>query len=263
MKHLLNNEIKEFVGKYQKEPGISTQWGVPLVGMASAEDPLFAQLSSVASPTHALPGDFLSSAGTVIAYFLPFEKTVTRTNIKGRHSSREWGRAYVETNELIRQLSLHLQELMTRHGQDSVVIPATHNWDEEKLISDWSHRHVAYIAGLGKFGLNNMLITRKGCCGRVGSFITSARLPADQRPAHEACLYKADGTCKKCTQRCVNGALGPASFDRFKCYEMLLENVEELRSVGYADVCGKCLVALPCSHMNPVQRKFKHDIQAG
>ena len=51
----------------------------------------------------------------------------------------------------------------------------------KNLISDWSHRHVAVIAGLGKFGLNNMLITDNGCCGRVGSFITDLKIEPTKR----------------------------------------------------------------------------------
>ncbi|WP_338094171.1 hypothetical protein [Methanorbis furvi] len=37
----------------------------------------------------------------------------------------------------------------------------------------WSHRHFAVLAGLGTFGVNNMLITRMGCYGRVSSFAAS------------------------------------------------------------------------------------------
>jgi hypothetical protein len=43
----------------------------------------------------------------------------------------------------------------------SVILPPTHNFDEKKLISDWSHKHIGFIAGLGKFGLHQMLITKK------------------------------------------------------------------------------------------------------
>jgi len=255
MKSMLIKTILEFVATYPEKKGIETRWGAPIVGFAKADDPLFAKLKQVASPTHAVPQDFLDKAQAVIAFFLPFEKTMTRTNIKERNSSREWGVGYIETNEIIRHLSLHLKAFMKDAGHESIVIPATHNWDEEKLISDWSHRHVAYIAGLGRFGLNNMLITDQGSCGRFGSFITSAKITPDTRSKEEACLYKYDGTCKKCVKRCVNDALHEEFFDRFKCYDMLLENVEKLKSIGYADVCGKCLVGVPCSHMNPVAMK--------
>lgn len=256
MRSELINKIAAFVENYPAKQGTETCWGKPIVGFADADDPLFYKLNQVASPTHAVSKDFLSEARTVIAFFLPFKKDMTRTNIKARASSRAWGVGYVETNEMIRQLSLYLKSYMEDMGYSAVVIPATHNWDEAKLISDWSHRHVAYIAGLGRFGHNNMLITDQGCCGRFGSFITSADIAADPRPATEACLYKYDGSCRKCVKRCVNDALHEDSFDRFQCYDMLLENVERLKEIGYADVCGKCLVGVPCSHINPVSKKI-------
>ncbi len=257
MKKTIINEIQNFVGNYQNNGDISTKWGTPIIGFASADDPLFAELKSVVSPTHAMPKDFLASAQTTIAFFLPFPKSLTATNIKNRMSSKEWAVAYIETNELISKLSIYLKELLQAEGHQSVTIPATHNWDEKKLISNWSHRHIAYIAGIGNFGLNNMLITDKGCCGRIGSFITAAEIEPDSRTDQPACLYKYDGTCKKCTKNCVNEALFEKSFDRFKCYEMLLKNVDRHSSVGYADVCGKCLVAVPCSHINPVMKKLQ------
>lgn len=257
MKNRTIKEIKNFVEEYQKKESISTAWGVPIVRFAAAEDPGFDQLKTAVSPTHTNPQDLLADARTVIAFFLPFPQAVTRTNIKERLSSSEWAISYIETNELIKQLSLHLTDIYAEEGEEVVSIAATHNWIEDKLISNWSHRHVAYIAGLGRFGLNNMLITDQGCCGRVGSLITSAGIEPDARPEAEYCLYKHDASCKKCVRKCVTEALFEGSFDRFKCYDQLLENVEEHKSVGYADVCGKCLVAVPCSHMNPVKMKYK------
>ena len=257
MKKRTIQKVEDFVAEYQQKKDISTSWGIPLLGFAAADDPLFEQLKTAVSSTHAVPKDLLRDAGTVVSFFLPFSKSVTSTNIKERLSSHEWAVSYVDTNELIKQLSLHLTELFTAANEKVVSIPATHNWIEDKLISNWSHRHVAFIAGLGQFGLNNMLITDKGCCGRVGSLITSAVIAPDARPEVEACLYKYDGSCKKCVRKCVNDALFEDSFDRFKCYDQLLENIEEHKAVGYADVCGKCLTAVPCSHINPVKMKLK------
>jgi epoxyqueuosine reductase QueG len=257
MKSRTIQEIENFVEKYQKKNERATSWGVPLVGFAEATDPLFDQLKTAVSPTHAVPQDLLSNAGTVVSFFLPFPRSVTSTNIKERLSSPDWAICYIETNELIQQLSLHLTEVFADAGEEVVTIPATHNWIEDKLISNWSHRHVAFIAGLGRFGLNNMLITDKGCCGRIGSLITSAVIDPDARPEEESCLCKYDGSCKKCVYKCVNEALFEDSFDRFRCYEQLLKNVEEHKSAGYADVCGKCLTVVPCSHVNPVEMELQ------
>lgn len=187
-------EIENFVAEYKKQEDIVTGWGNPLVKFAAADDSLFDQLKSVVSQTHAVPKDLLKSAGTVVSFFLPFTKSVTSTNIKKQLSSPEWAASYIETNELIMQICLHLASVFAEAGEEVVTIPATHNWIENKLISNWSHRHVAFIAGLGRFGLNNMLITDKGCCGRIGSLITSAMIEPDIRPNTESCLYKYDGS---------------------------------------------------------------------
>ena len=257
MKNKTIQEIEDFVAKYQEQTEISTGWGVPLVRFAAADDPLFEKLKSTVVSSHAVPADLLPDAQTVISFFLPFSKSVVTSNIKEQLSSPEWAVCYVETNELIKQLSLHMTKFFEASGEKVVTIPATHNWIEDKLVSNWSHRHIAFIAGLGKFGLNNMMITDKGCSGRIGSLITSAVIKPDSRPETETCLYKYDGACKKCVRKCVNDALFQDSFDRFKCYAQLLTNVEKYKDLGYADVCGKCLTAVPCSHTNPVKLKMK------
>ncbi len=49
-------------------------------------------------------------------------------------------------------------------------------------------------------------------------------------------------------------------FDRFRCYDMCLKSGEQFEDLGLADVCGKCVVGLPCSHCDPVavKRAAKH-----
>jgi len=148
-----------------------------------------------------------------------------------------------------------MKERIEASGHAAVAVtPATHNFDPEKLISDWSHRHIAVAAGLGRMGLNNMLITEAGCCGRLGSFVTSLDLAPDPRPEEHACLYLHNGSCGRCADRCVGQALFTDRFDRHNCYKVCLRNETEHESVGQADVCGKCLVSIPCAFGNPVAK---------
>ncbi len=253
MKEKIQSIIKEFVFSYQNNEDITTKWKEPLIAYADAEDKMFHKLKEVVSETHLLPEDFLSDAKTVIAYFIPFEEYIPQSNIEGRNSSKEWAIAYIETNKIIEEINKHLKEKLGDLGYSLEVVPATHNFDTEKLISDWSHRHVGYIAGLGKFGLNNMLITEKGCCGRIGTVVTNLKIEPTIRRDKENCLYKYNGSCKKCVDRCVNDALKLDGFNRHLCYEMCLDNGEIYKDIGFADVCGKCLVELPCSFRNPVK----------
>ena len=201
MKEEIRAEIARFVEEYAEERRTETRWRTPLVGFASAGDPLFARLREVASPTHRMPDELLPGARTVIAFFVPFVPAVAQSNVAGRLASREWAVAYIETNRLVAAVGARMAGFLEARGIRVALTPATHNFDEERLVSDWSHRHVAYIAGLGTFGLHNMLITARGCCGRLGSFATTLEAEADPRPGREACLYRRGFACSRCAER--------------------------------------------------------------
>jgi epoxyqueuosine reductase QueG len=248
------HEIISFADHYQRSEDIETRWLKPLVGFADARDTLFPQLRSAVGPTHALPGDLLKGAQSVIAYFLPFEKNIALGNKGNYYASRKWALAYIETNQLIIAINEYLAGVLKKDGAKAAILPPTHNFDKQRLISDWSHRHVAYIAGLGTFGLHNLLITDKGCCGRLGSVITDAACIPTKRPEREHCLYKYNTTCSACVKNCVNGALKEDSFDRHKCYDLLCENEKIYEQYGKADACGKCTCVVPCSFVNPVKK---------
>ncbi|AOY74879.1 (Fe-S)-binding protein [Clostridium formicaceticum] len=254
MKDQIEVYIKNFVKEYPDKKGTTIKWQEPLIAYGAAKNPMFHKLKEVITPSHALPTDFLQDAETVIAYFLPFEEVVVKSNSNERESSELWGRAYVETNQLIFDLNSYLYDMIGTLGYKSTILPATHNFDQQLLISEWSHRHVAYIAGLGKFGINHMLITEKGCCGRIGSVVTNLKIEVTEIQEEEFCLYKAKGICGKCVKNCVNDALKIDGFDRHRCYEMCLYNDKLLTDIRLADVCGKCMVGIPCSYTNPMKK---------
>jgi epoxyqueuosine reductase QueG len=245
--------IIDYVSEYMKNPEIKTTWKKPIVAFASANDPMFHKLKEVANPNHLMPDDILPGAKSVITYFLPFDESIPISNMKGKNSSLEWARAYVETNKMIGKLNDFLIDSIKDMGYKAAKLDPKLNMDYENLISVWSNRHVAYIAGLGTFGLNNMLITKNGCCGRLGNVVTDLELIPTKRPGHEYCLFKFNGSCAYCATKCVNDALHRDKFDRYKCYEMCLEN-DKLHSElnEEAQVCGKCLTVVPCSFNIPL-----------
>ncbi len=253
MKEEIQNLIREFVKNYKIKNQTVSDWKEPIVGFANADDPLFLKLRALVGETHKLPVELLKDAKTVISYFILFNKKIVLSNVSGENCSREWAIAYIETNKLIVDLNKHLSEELEKAGFKSAVLPPTHNFDEDRLISDWSHKHIAYIAGLGKFGLHHMLITERGCCGRLGSIITSVKIEPTERPKKEFCLYNHDRTCNKCVEKCIFEALNVNSFDRHRCYEICLLNASRYKELGFADVCGKCICAVPCSFNNPVR----------
>lgn len=247
--------ITEYVKSYKALKNTETDWGVPIIGFADAKDELFTKLKEIISPTHALPSDIVPNAKSVITFFLPFSKNIVESNVYGEESSREWDYSYIETNNLICDLNKFLYDKITERGYNASLLPATYNYDNEKLISDWSHRSVAYISGIGKFGIHNMLITKSGCCGRVGSVVTDIVLTPTIRTDEEYCLYKYNGTCKKCINKCVNNAFrihdSKVYFDRKKCNEQIYDKIVPEYPIGLGDTCGKCMCGIPCSFEIP------------
>ena len=108
--------IENFIADYvilSTKKNTDTTWLPPLVAYADAADSRFLELKNIISPSHAVPTDFLPDAQTVIAYFLPFNRVVAKSNILGRESSREWVVAYIETNTLISDLNAALAQKLT------------------------------------------------------------------------------------------------------------------------------------------------------
>ena len=247
--------VEEFVTEYPKAHSVRTHWRKPIVGIADAKDPLYAELKTIISPSHAMPEDLIAGAKSVIAVFVPFEESVGKSNTGGGEVSKEWDYAYIETNEMLNSLAAYMYEKITAAGHQATNLPATYNYDEERLISDWSHRSSAYIAGIGKFGINNMMITEQGSCGRYTSIVTDWELEPTKRSEEEFCLYKINRSCKKCIEQCPVGAFsiaedGEVVYNRFACNAHLYEGVHEEKMEG-SETCGKCMVGLPCSYKKP------------
>ena len=201
-----------------------------------------------------LPEDILEGARSVISFFLPFDKSIVTANAKSDYTAREWAVAYIETNQLIDGICASLSELLSVHGYQSAWELPTYSFDPVQLISRWSHKSVGVVAGLGSFGLHQMVITDLGCAGRFGSLVTTACLqPAAEPPAGlERCRYFADGSCRVCVQRCPVGALQEDAFDRVLCYERCLEVDGYFSDLGLTDVCGKCATG-PCALQSAVR----------
>jgi epoxyqueuosine reductase QueG len=251
VKDWIEREVAAAIVDRMAAPGTRTRWRPPLVAYASARDPMFAELKRAVRDTHAMPGDLLPGARSVIAWFLPFDRSVPRSNRPGRLASDEWQYAYVETNALIATVSERLAAGLRERGYQAATQAATKNFDTDSLMSDWSHKHVAWIAGLGQFGIHRMLITSSGSAGRLGSLVTTAPLEPTPRSTQPACLYLLDGSCVACLERCPVGALAVDDFDRHVCWGLCCENGEKHKGTGLEDACGKCLSVVPCTSIDP------------
>jgi len=106
-------------------------------------------------------------------------------------------------------------EKLTEEGVEAVAPMLSPLWKgvtSEKYLyaSTWSERHAAYAAGLGTFGLSDGLITPRGKAMRTGSVVANIKIDPTPRPYtdhHAYCLFYADGSCRKCIERCPIGAI--------------------------------------------------------
>lgn len=248
MEQSLAEAVERFVVESAEKAEGREFFRKPLVGFSSADDPLYDRAVEIIGPHHKRPKDFLAAAKTVISFFIPFQAEIVQANKAQEAVAEAWGESYIMANKLINHLNQSLGDFLTARGFESASVPATHTYDPQTLKAGWSHRSAAFTAGLGRFGLNRMLITRLGCAGRYGTVFTSAHLPAGRRSEEELCLYYKNGSCRACLKACPVSALTTDGFDRFKCNEMLLSNTDHLAGRGIkADVCGKCVAAGPCA----------------
>ena len=261
MSHLVTvDALRKFAEKFvEQEPGrLGTDgwWQTPLLATAPI-DSRFDQLPRIAADDHLHPRDLLSTAKSIIVFYIPFRKELVKENRKGDRPRRNWGIAYVQTNDLIGRLSQALGDWLTEMGFKSGLTPATHNFDEAKLMARWSHKHLAHLVNLGRFGVHHMMITPVGCTGRLGSLVSEVELgehPLIQ--TEEACLLKAGQECGQCIKFCPVEALSVDGFERKRCWDRLLENRRDLDYFSNlpesTHVCGKCAALIPCSFKDPV-----------
>ena len=171
----LRKFTEKFVADEPERLGSDGWWQPPLMTAAPIDD-RFDQLPGIAADDHLHPRDLLPTAKSVIVFYLPFKKELVKANKKGGYPCREWGVAYVQTNNLIERLGRALSDFLLESGYKSGLTPATHNFNEEKLMARWSHKHLAYLLNLGRFGVNHLFITPIGCTGRLGSFVSEVEL---------------------------------------------------------------------------------------
>lgn len=246
IKENIKSIIRNYIQKYEDNPNIKTKWREAVIKFGDARSKLYEELKNSVQSDHIMPTDVMEDAKVVIAYFIPFVGEISKSNDNSGLASEEWAIAYRETNKLFEILNEHISNYIKSLGYNASPAPKEATSLDKKIIkSHWSYRHIAKISGLGTFGINNLLITEKGSCGRINTVITNLDcVEIDEPIKEEYCLYKKNKSCTVCIDKCPCGALNVNSFDREKCYNLCLENA---KVNGGSDICGKCAVELPCS----------------
>lgn len=227
----------------------------PLMGCSEAADPLYETLlqPEVVGPQVLLPAQWLPGARSVLSFFFPFSQAVRQSNRGGDVPSSLWLHGRIEGQRFIGKFAEYLTGAICDSGARAVAPVFTDRFQVNDVQagmpfgSNWSERHVAFISGLGTFGLSKGLITERGMAGRFVSIVTDLALPPTQRPYQD--IYEYCTRCGACVRQCPANAISLRSGkDHSIC-----SAYQEVLKVRFAPRfgCGKCQVGVPCEFANP------------
>lgn len=235
----------------------------PIIKIGSAEDPLWNELKApeVVGTLFRTPKEWMPEAKCVVSYFAPFSDFVVDGNRADNVDvGNGWLYARVEGQAFLTEMNHFLEQWFESHGVKALSPYASEEFKyvfeagscdaiEDKSLSftsNWSERHVAFVCGMGTFGLSKGLITERGVAGRFGSVIVDAPLEITPRPYTD--VYEYCTMCGACT-RCPGGAI---TLENGKSHLACSAYVNKMR-VKYAPRfgCGKCQVKVPCERGIP------------
>lgn len=214
--------------------------GVVDVGVA---DPRAWDTDPVASsrvPEAGRPLSIMPDARSVIVVGIPVQSTVLDTA-----PSVYYNHLYGVVNDMLDHVTERISmELMAR-GHRAVYVPRDGYFGLAGLRRDptafFSHRHAAYLAGMGTFGYSGMLLTPAyGPRIRLSSVITSMDFPAGSPMVDDLCTG-----CRRCTRMCPAGAVPDRGYpsgltDKSACVEMHATLGEKGTTP-----CGRCIAVCP------------------
>ncbi len=248
----------------------------PLVGFIRGDDPIFQKYKNIIGPHHFTPEEIIrwqaeqngveaprAADLSVVSFILPFVQITKNDNA----AMKEWpAERWAQTRLLgeifsqtfVREIVTHLME----RGILAVAPDVTPMFNKKRYpkvgwASPWSHRHMAYTAGLGTFGMHDFLITEKGCAHRTGSFVVNLKLtPNRQRPddIHAHCLHYRGKKCMQCARRCpVNAITVENAHDKEACYKRVAESILHCNKNYHIFIygCGLCSTGVPCESEIP------------
>jgi hypothetical protein len=249
-------------------------YGIPFLGVAAGDDGYWDSITQVAGERHWRPLEAFAKAfpdsgaqardlSVVVIVCPQTDRTMADHKAAVGFPSERWIRSRFFHDLIVGELCDHLAGYLNALGYMAMVPDhladfATYPHPRFQIASTWSHRHAAFAAGQGTFGLCDALITKVGKAHRLGTVIVNRRFRPSPRPytePYEYCLYFAKGGCKKCLPRCPVGALSEAGHDKTLCGGFL-NSTTPIINGRFPDLegaygCGLCQANVPCATRIP------------
>jgi epoxyqueuosine reductase len=195
-------------------------------------------------PREFWPQSIYPEARTVVVIGLPVQLPIVETA-----PSIYYHELYETVNILLDEKAYEISNFLTMKGYPSIFLPRDGYGDIEVLLEKplafFSHKHAAFLAGLGSFGLNNVLLTPEyGPRVRFTSIFTTLKLEGNKISGDDLCTR-----CLSCAQNCPVNAIKsedktgndfPPLINKMKCATRSRKLRKEYRSP-----CGICIKVCP------------------
>lgn len=185
------------------------------------------------------PQSFMKECRSVIVLGVSLPDGCIQPLPQGR---AEYTNTMLAATALLRIASFKLAKEIETEGYKATIVPAEGSefgyWyvDKNDLKGDVSIKYAAYLAGLGEYGINHLILTEKyGPRIRLMAVVTDASLPYG-RPS-KGLIAKRCKDCLKCVEICPSGAIKPdGNIIRERCRDYMFNSLGGLR-------CGLCVKA--------------------
>lgn len=145
---------------------------------------------------------------------------------------------YRQLNALLDSISLRLTNFIEGQGFKALPIPASQILDWKRQTAHLSHKKIAYNAGIGWLGRNNLIVHPL-----FGSQIRLSCVLTDMPLAIDTSLEDGCNECRECIKVCPVNAIKERQkdFDHMECFNKL-KSYQRENIVGQF-ICGICVKA--------------------
>jgi epoxyqueuosine reductase QueG len=250
----------------------------PLVGFVRGDDPILTEYKRIIGPHHFTPFEIMKWQAeknkvpapeakdlSVVSFVMPLTRRTKDDNARRDDwVSERWAQTRLLGELFSQKFVREMVTYLMNRGILAISPDVTPLFNKKRYpvvgwASPWSHRHMAYAAGLGSFGMHDFFITEKGCAHRAASFVVNLTLSPNrkrQEDIHASCLHYQGIECLTCAARCpVDAITAEHAHDKERCMKRVEASTKYCNRYYHIFIygCGICATGTPCESGIPKQ----------